>query len=239
MGLGVKGSSRGGEDGETKDKIGCHTCDYSNKVGLDTATCFGTTPSAGIYGRVRDGGADIIRSCGISPIVPWVDDHVFFRIRRQFLDKYNSRRRQWHEDITARGRHQTGGRLWFGGHIFGDGTLEEFSEDCRFDCLDLAEASPRPAEDLRFCYNFGDIDRILDALGIPWEKTKDAPFGAGTKYLGFYWDLSTSTVELGMEKKAKYPQEVHTWQSRTTHSRKDVEQTCGKLLHACHVVLQE
>jgi hypothetical protein len=209
-----------------------------DEYGLDTAMCFGTTPSAGIYGRVRDGGADIICSCGIGPIVPWVDDHFFFRIRRQFLEQYNLQRQQWHKDIVARGCHQTGGRLWFGGHTFSDGTLEEFTEDCRFDCMDLSSASPRSVEDLEYCYNFDDIDCISDMLGIPWEKSKDAPFGHGTKYLGFHWDLSASTVTLGADKKAKYHHEIQCWQSQALHSLKDVQQIYGKLLHACHIVPQ-
>jgi hypothetical protein len=209
-----------------------------DNYGMDTATCFGTTPSAGIYGSVRDCGADIIRSQGIGPLTPWVDDHVFFRIRREFLAEYNSQRHQWHQDIITRGRHQTGGRLWFGGHIFEDGTLDEFTEDCRFDCTDLSGASPRSAEDLSYCYNFDDIDRISYTLGIPWEKTKDKPFGFTTTYLGFLWDLSTSTVALGTEKKAKYLQEVRNWQSRPTHSRNDVERMYGKLLHVCNIMPQ-
>jgi hypothetical protein len=60
-----------------------------NDYGLDTETCFGTTPSAGIYRQVHNGGADTIHSCGIGPIVPWVDDHVFFHICQQFLEDYN------------------------------------------------------------------------------------------------------------------------------------------------------
>jgi hypothetical protein len=97
-------------------------------------------------------------------------------------------------------------------------------------------ASPRSVEDLHYCYNFDDIDRISETLGIPWEKTKDVPFGNATAYLGFYWDLSTSTVALGTDKKAKYLQEIRQWQSQPTHSRNDIERIYGKLLHACHVV---
>jgi hypothetical protein len=135
------------------------------------------------------------------------------------------------------GCHQTGGKLWFAGHIFDDGTLEEFTEDCRFDCMDLSDASPRLVEDFDDCYNFDDIDHISDMLSWEFLGKKHSGMAQST-WASMYWDLSTSTVKLGTEKKAKYLQEVQKWQSRAIHLRKDVEPIYSKLLHACHVMPQ-
>jgi hypothetical protein len=203
---------------------------------VDTATSFGAAPSAGTYGEVRNAGADIIRYQGIGPLSSWVDDHLFFRLLRDYLPEYNRRRQEWHFDISTRGRHQNGGRIWFGGKIFEDGTLEQFDEDCRFPCQDLSNSSPRSAADSRYTYNFDDIDRVSEELGIPWERSKDVPFGQSAKYIGFTWNMSTLQVSLGTEKKEKYHQAIQEWQARLSHTLKDVEKLYGKLLHTCAII---
>jgi hypothetical protein len=137
---------------------------------VDTATCFGSSPSAGIYGVVADAGADIFRSQGIGPLAKWVDDHIFFRILVAHLDEYNLQRRARHFELSTNGRNQDGGRLWYGGNHFSDGTLNEHVENCEFDCADLSSLSPRSFEDSLYTYNFDDIDRLSETLGIPWEK---------------------------------------------------------------------
>ena len=119
--------------------------------------------------------------------------------------------------------------------MFDDGTLQEFTKDCKFQCADLSRASDRLAQDLEYGYNFDDIDLISEELGIPWEKTKDSPFADSAIYLGFVWDLPTSTVALGELKKAKYIKEITCWQQRTKHTCNNVEKLYGKLLHACHI----
>ena len=68
-----------------------------------------------------------------------------------------------------KGEHQTGGRIWYSGQVFKDGTLEEFNEDCNFQLQDLSQSSPRSEHDSKFTYNFDDIDAISQELGIPWE----------------------------------------------------------------------
>jgi hypothetical protein len=45
-------------------------------------------------------------------------------------------------------------------------------------------------EDQRYTYNFDDINKISEELSIPWERTKDIPFGPSTTYISFDWDLS-------------------------------------------------
>ena len=203
---------------------------------VDTVAAFGFSPSAGVYGTVADAGADIFRYKGIGPLVKWVDDHVFFRVRRQFLATYNGQCQARHTELSARGQVQQGGRLWFGGGYFPDGTLDEHVEDCRFPCLDLSAFSPRSAEDALYSYNFDDIDSISLALGIPWEKSKDRPFSTSSSYIGFNWDLETLTVSLTAEKRQKYSDSINTWLLRARHDLNDVQKLYGKLLHACLVI---
>jgi hypothetical protein len=72
-------------------------------------------------------------SRGIGSISKWVDDHIFFRIKRRFLAEYNLRRKQWARDITENGGEiHDGGRLWFKGAIMPDDRPEEFDEDSSF-----------------------------------------------------------------------------------------------------------
>jgi hypothetical protein len=203
---------------------------------IDTSICFGISPSAGTYGQVWQAGSDILRSHGIGPLSGWVDDHLFLRIPRRHLNEYNVNCSQWSQDISCRGIHQQGGRVWYGGHLFEDGTLEEFDEDCRFPCRDLSGQSSRSSEDQLFTYNFDDIDRISDQLGIPWDRSKDQHFNHSTTYIGFVWDLSTLRVSLGPAKKEKYSRAIIKWKGRSAHVLNDVEKLHGKLLHACLVV---
>ena len=194
-----------------------------DEFAVDTSNCFGSAPSAGVYGAVRNAAADIIRFHGIGPLSSWVDDHFFAWVKTCYIDEYNCRRQEWHNDIVSRGLHQNGGRLWFGGRTFEDGTIEEFDEDCRFPCKDLSRNSPRSPEDCQYSYNFDDIDFVSEQLGIPWERTKDLPFGPSTTYIGFEWNASSYQVSLGTSKKAKYLQAVLDWQTQATHTLNDVE----------------
>lgn len=81
-----------------------------------------------------------------------------------------------------------------------------------------------------------DIDRISEELGIPWEKTKDIPFGSVFPFIGFSWDLEHSTVSIPQAKKEKYLLAITQWEARHTHTLSEVQQLYGKLLHACSVV---
>lgn len=203
---------------------------------IDTATCFGVSPSAGGYGCVTDASADLFRHHGIAPLSKWVDDHVFFRILREHLPKYNQLRQAWHRDITLQPQHHDGGRLWFGGRMLEDQTLDEFDEDCSAQCLDLTSQSPRSDEDRLFTYNFDDIDRLSDYLGIPWEKSKDMPFAPSTIFIGLDWNLVNLTVSLPPKKKTKYLTAIQEWNSSSTHTLNDVQKLYGKLLHSSLVL---
>jgi hypothetical protein len=89
---------------------------------------------------------------------------------------------------------------------------------------------------LLYSYNFADINAISDTLGIPWELSKDLPFGFSTTHIGFYWDLKTSTVSLTLAKQEKYLLAIQEWNVRSTHTLNDVEKLYGKLLHSCSVI---
>jgi hypothetical protein len=71
---------------------------------IDTATCFGSSPSAGTYGVVADAGADLFRSQGIGPLAKWVDDHIFFRVPCTHLLEYNQQRKDRHCILSAKGQ---------------------------------------------------------------------------------------------------------------------------------------
>ncbi|KIM86982.1 hypothetical protein PILCRDRAFT_64260, partial [Piloderma croceum F 1598] len=199
---------------------------------IDTSVCFGSGPSAGTYGEVRNAASDILRFQGIGPISSWVDDHLFFRIKKTFLPEYNERRKSWNVNITQRGRHQHGGRFWYGGHVFEDGTIEEFDKNCRFPVKDLLQRTECSAEDTLYTYNFADIDFYSLQLGIPWELSKDRPFACVTTYIGFDWDVESYQVSLGHTKKEKYLRAMEEWLVLATHTLEEVQKLYGKLLHA-------
>ena len=169
---------------------------------VDTSLSFGASPSAGVYGQVHQAGSDIMCSQGVGPLSGWVNDHLFVCVPCRHLDEYNARHRKWAGDIVNRGVHQHGGHIWYSGHVFEDGT--PFDEDCQFPCRDFSNHSPRSAEDHLFAYNFDNIDHISEQLGIPWDHTKDQPFGCMTTYIGFIWDLSSLQVSISSAEKEKY-----------------------------------
>ena len=197
----------------------------------------GSRPSGGVYSDIHDTSLTIFRSQGISPITPWVDDHLFARIWTKHLSEYNTSQHQWHSDITSRGgRHQIGGRAWHGEKFLKDGTLEEFVENSRFPLCDLSKSSPRSHHDAQFTYNFTNIDDLSSPLGIPWECQKDLLFNFSTTYIGFTWNLATMQVSLLPNKKLKYLTMIQTWKDTETHSLNEVEKLYGKLLHSCSII---
>lgn len=203
---------------------------------VDRCLCFGSGPAAGGYGHVGDCFCDIMRARGMLPISKWVDDNIMFRILRVYMEEYNRKRQECKNEVDKRGKLQRGGRIWFGGRILEDGTLEEYDEDCKFPCKDLSGSSRRSEEDQKFTYNMDDVDRLSDKLGIPWEKSKDSPFSSTAVYIGFLWDLDARTVALGPGKATKYIASILAWEARSTHTLTDIQELYGKLLHACHVL---
>ena len=186
---------------------------------------------------VADAGADIFRGYGIGPLAKWVDDHIFFRIPRSSLDRYNEKRAEWRREIKAQGgRRQEGSRVWYVGKELPSGHPEEFDEDCSMPLQDRVNASPRAAEDQPFAYADEDINQISQRLGIRWEPSKTIPFGPEVPYLGFRWDLRNQVVHLREEKKAKYLAAIAEWEQREKHNLLEVQKLYGKLLHAALVI---
>jgi hypothetical protein len=69
----------------------------------------------------------------------WVDDHVFFRIKCCYIEKYNQQRRTWCNGVfTNGGRHHDGGRVWYKSGTMPDGRNEEMDEDRNFDLRDFS-----------------------------------------------------------------------------------------------------
>ena len=62
-----------------------------------------------------------------------------------------------------------------------------------------------------FTYSLNHINAISEKLGIPWEHSKDQPFGPSFTYLGFHWNLDDRQVALTDHKQAKYIQAITEW----------------------------
>ena len=81
-----------------------------------------------------------------------------------------------------------------------------------------------------------DVDEISAKLGIPWERSKDVPFGKVVPFIGFDWNLENKTVSLQEKKKNKYLDAVEEWRRRKSHTLEDVQKLYGKLLHTCLII---
>lgn len=207
-----------------------------DEFALDTCDCFGLSSGAGVYGRIGDTGVILLRRGGIGPLCKWVDDHIFFRIRREAVEEYNKRRRQWAAEIAENGgRQQDGGRIWYRGKQKGDERPEEFDEDCT---MPVRQLSADGGEDSEYTYGMHDIDRASDRLGIVWETEKDVGFRFEVPFTGFLWNLQTRRVSISTSKREKYSTAVLEWQTvcPNVHTLEQTQELHGKLLHLCHVV---
>lgn len=203
-----------------------------NQFAIDSSFCFGFAPSGGIYGMIGAAGTDILRFNGIGPIARWVDDHIFFRIRREHLIPFNHLRADLSASLTNEGNITSRkGRSWFEG-ITPNGDIEEFDEDMSLPIRDLSSASPRSERDRLFCYNLDDVNKITNQLGIPWEASKDIPFCSNPTFIGLIWDIDNRTVTLTETKRTKYLAAISEWESKRTHVLNEVQKLHGKLLHA-------
>ncbi len=163
----------------------------SDSNAINTHNNFGLTSAEGIYGYLADVGADIFRAKGIGPLLKWVDDHIFFRIRCTHLESYNRERTKWKGEITQNGgKIHEGSRLWYCGKVMPNGRHEEFDEDCAAPLQDHLKATKRSVVEGEYCYGDDDIDAVSNRLGIVWEPSKTVPFGFSVPYLGFTWDLN-------------------------------------------------
>ena len=152
------------------------------------------------------------------------------RVRREHLQEYNARRAIWAKDLVERGRHHSGGRIWYGGR--------QFDEDCAFPLHNLSASSPRSDADAAYSYCLADVDTLSEELGIPWEKSKDCNFSFSQVFAGLEWDLQACTVGLPVRKAAKYLAAIEEWQQHPTHTYtlQVVQKLYSKLLHCTLVI---
>jgi len=208
-----------------------------DRYAINTHNNFGLTSAGGVYGHLADAGADVLRANGIGPLSKWVDDHIFFRVRRAYLESYNANRARWKHEIEENGGWvHDGSRIWYRGKVMPNGRHEEFDEDCSAYLQDLSEATARTPVDREYSYNDDDIDSISACLGITWEPSKSVPFGFTIPYLGFIWDLRNCTVAVPDQKKLRYTVAIEEWERKVAHALLEVQQLHGKLLHVSLVV---
>lgn len=203
---------------------------------LNTCACFGKKSSGGLFGMFGDALLDIFRASGIGPSLRWVDDFVFFLMHRVHLNEYNKLREKWGSRIAENGgRLQKGGRYWYKGDALPNDRVEEFAEDMSKPLRDL---SSRRAEEesSEYAYSMEDVDAISTRLGVPWERSKDVPFGKVVPFIGFNWDLERKTVTLQEKKRVKYRDAVEEWRRQEVYTLDDVRRLYGKLLHTCLVI---
>ena len=87
------------------------TCVRDNSFCIDTCTYFSTSRAAEGYGHVADAGTDIFWVRGVGPVSKWVNNHIFFRIKREYLKAYNQWWEVWCQHIVWRGPQLSGGCL--------------------------------------------------------------------------------------------------------------------------------
>lgn len=203
---------------------------------LNSNNSFGCATAGGLFGTFGDALADILRAQGIGPLVKWVDDFVFFRLPTDTLDNYN-RQRETDRSFIAQngGKLQSGGRIWFKGRILSEVGAEHFAEDLSFPLKQVAQCTH---EGVSYPYDFNNINDITDALGVPWETSKDVPFQSVVTFAGLEWDLVKKIVALPNQKMEKYSRAIKEWRLRPTHTLEDVRKLYGKLLYTCHIIPQ-
>jgi hypothetical protein len=134
------------------------------------------------------------------------------------------------------GRHHDRGRWWYHAGHLANGCIIESDKDMAFPIKDLSSTSLRSTYDAEFTYYIDDVNRIAAHMGIPWEKSKDTPFGTKFRYIGLNWDILDGIVSLPHNKREKYHTVILEWLSHTTHALDEVQSLYGKLLHSCHVI---
>ena len=163
----------------------------------------------------------------------WVYDFVFFQIPASHTEQYNQLWQEWKSIITQNGGMQReGGCLWFKGPERPDSLVEEFDDSCQHPIRKLPSPSQSPDSGTGFTYTLHHINAVSEPLGIPWEASKDQPFGSTFTYLGFLWDIGNKIVRLIEHKQAKYCHAIQEWNQSSKHALDQTEKLHGKLLHA-------
>lgn len=199
---------------------------------IDTLACFGFSLSGGIYGNIGSTGTDIMCCLSLSPILRWVDDHLFLRIPKSTLTAFNQLHTDTADHISSLSSYTTSsGCSWFAGAPLPCGTIEEYDEDFCFPLHDLSGSSLCPPPEASFCYNINNVDHISTDLGIPWESSKDVPFSDQSTFIRFTWNLTHHTVSLAKLKCLKYIDSIIDWNLHCTYTLHKVQKLHRKLIH--------
>ncbi|KAE8238245.1 hypothetical protein A4X06_0g8916 [Tilletia controversa] len=193
---------------------------------IDQFLGFGLAPATGVWGRVADALADILRAHGIGPILKWVDDFLFLSVPLQDLPLVNQLRRQAAESIVER-------RTRGGVAYFADGEGKEHVEDYHFPLQNLSAL--RPTE---LVTSLSTISAISDPLGIPWKSEKDVDFCSAPVYIGFTWYIAERCVALPDSKRLKYLAALADWGQQPRQNLRAAQKLFGRLQHASFVVQQ-
>ena len=209
---------------------------HPEQYALNTCNSFRCATAGGLFGMFGDALADLLRAKGIGPILKWVDDFLFVRIPQVDIPTYNEARKINREIVEKNGGMlRSGGRLWFKGRVTPDAGAEHFAEDLSFPIRQIRE---HRSDALMYPYDFEEINKITDPLGVPWETSKDVPFSQSVPFIGFTWDLNNKKVALPGPKKEKYLNAIAEWKARAEHTLDDTRKLYGKLLYACLIIPQ-
>ena len=166
-----------------------------------------------------------------------MDDFLFLVIEWRFIEGYNTLWKKKKTSIEQNGgRLKKGGHFWYRGDMLLSDSFEEFAEDMSMPLKNLSQLPKSTPEDSYLVYTMSHVDAISEHLGIPWERSKDVPFGPTVPFIGFVWDIDRKRVSLQEEKKLKYQRAIEEWKRRDTHTLEDVQKLYGKLLHTCLIV---
>ena len=212
------------------------TSNHPPAFALNTCNSFGCTTAGGLFGLFGDALVDLLRASGIGPIAKWVDDFLFIRIPSDSILAYNKDRARDRTSIVANGGViHSRGCLWYKGKLLPKTGHKHFAEELS---LPLRTSHTCHNAHKTYTYNFEDINRLTDPLGIPWELSKDVPFTSIITFAGLSWDLAQKIVSLPDTKKHKYLCAIHNWLQSPTHNLDDTHKLYGKLLYTCHVIPQ-
>jgi hypothetical protein len=204
----------------------------------DVCGAFGAKSIGGVWGSVADASCDIMRHRGLGPLTKWVDDFIFFRIRREHLRAYNDSRARQRADVIAGGGEprQKRGNIWWEGTDAGSGP-ERFTEDLAYPLRALATGAGDDPADAEFAYSMRDIDSISSELGLIWGAGKTRAFAAENPYMGFGWDVQSKVVSITEEKRRKYLAYIRQWrESGPTHVLDEAQALHGRLQHICYII---
>lgn len=202
---------------------------------VDTAVSFGGAPAPGLYGHVADAALDILRAKGIGPSSKWVDDHAFIRIKRKYIENYNTWRAEVRNRISVEGgERRKGARIWWEGGEGADGRREEFVENFRFPIRAVGDSESE------FAYQAEDVDSLFAELGVVLAEEKGCDFAPVAPFTGLEWNVQAKQVGVPEKKREKYAAVLETLRGEAEPGerwgKKAVESLYGKLMHVSLVV---